>query len=287
MDQELLFCGFSTKTGQNSAIDLDIPTFSWVTGCSTAKAWKGLWSSNPTFPALPNVTTHTVWTPDQFLCQPGAEEAHRHHFGLFFYLSGSPLIVVFFPASPYEWWDIQRVVLREKKWSRGIQLTYFLSCHYWIISLSALISPGADRLISPWTGPISLSKVPRCTWTSFPREFQIQIAKGPRSFGANRDNFSTHRCKYRKCQCLLPHTSLAFQGVSVAMGTLGTFVRIPHPWKFAVSLKHNSLAHLFYSLSLLSINYEQKTFSTALWWFRNPNSTFSCTLILSWLLLRL
>lgn len=47
-----------------------------------AKAWNSLWSSNPTFPALPNVTTHTGQAPHQLLCPPGGKGAHKHHFGL-------------------------------------------------------------------------------------------------------------------------------------------------------------------------------------------------------------
>lgn len=179
-----------------------------------AKAQKKLWSFNPTFPALPNDGTHTVWTPDQFLWHPGAKEAHNHRFGLFL-----PLWVTFksdFLSSLSLWITrySERRLEGEVIKRNSAHLFSFLSLRDNLF-ICYHLSRGRQNYF-----PMDRAN-PKCPRAPVPR---IHIAKYPWSFGVNRDNFSIHRCKRVKCQCLLTDTSSAFQAVSVAMGTQGTFI---------------------------------------------------------------
>lgn len=189
-----------------------------------AKAWNSLWSSNPTFPALPNVTAHTGQAPHQFLCPPGGKGAHKHHFGLVL-----PLRVTFksdFLSSLSLWMTRYSESLEGEEVIKrnSANLFYFLSLLDNLFICSHLTR--CRQTYFPMDRVNPSPKVSTCTWISSPRAFQIHIAKCPWSFGVSRAISSTHRCKHIKCQCLLPHTAFAFLGVSVAMGTQGTLARI-------------------------------------------------------------
>lgn len=155
-------------------------------------------------------------------CVTHEQKKHTSTILVWFYLCGSPLKIIFLPASLYEWQDIQRCLEGEEVIKRNsANLFSFLSLLDNLFICSHLTR--CRQTYFPMDRANPPPKLPTCTWTSFPRAFQIHIAKCPWSFGVSRANF---RCKHIKCQCLLPHTSLAFQGVSVAVGTRGTFTRI-------------------------------------------------------------
>lgn len=178
---------------------------------------------------LSQMTGHTQCKHQTNSCVPQQQKKHTSTILVWFYLCGSPLKVIFL-SSLSVWmtrYSERRLEGEEVIKRNSANLFSFLS-----LLDNLFICPHLTSCRQPYF-PVDRanpsSRVHMCTCTSFPRAFQIHTAKSPWSFGVNRDSFSTHGCEHMKRQCLLPATSLAFQGVSVAMGTQGTFVRTSPP----------------------------------------------------------
>lgn len=165
IEQDLHFCIFTTRT--DTLLPL-ILTFPPAAGSQDAPLCAGsmetLWSSHPTFPLS------QMLQPAWFLCQPGATEAHEHHFGLV-----SPLGVTFksdFLSSLSVWmtrYSVRRLEGEEVIKRNSANLSSFLSLPDNLFICSHLTR--CRQTYFPMERANPSPKVPMCTWTSLPSTF--------------------------------------------------------------------------------------------------------------------